>query len=160
MDLSKCGGLTDARQASTGSNSGTQLKLRDYKDLQGNAKPLKLEAWRTYQLIKTSGIMGDPYISTANPFWLLAILSQALTLSGSLVRFELFEGKSTSTPQLPFKRPQIPSNRDQQALNRGPLGVQVQTPSILDPNRNPSKKRLKCLLVFFGPEQGPPGPPK
>ena len=28
---------------------------------------------------------------------------------------------ATSTPQLPFKRPQIPSHRDQKALNRGPL---------------------------------------
>ena len=28
----------------------------------------------------------------------------------------------TSTPQLPFKRPQIPSNRDHKALNRGTLG--------------------------------------
>ena len=26
------------------------------------------------------------------------------------------------TPQLPFKRPQIPSNRDHKALNRGTLG--------------------------------------
>ena len=30
--------------------------------------------------------------------------------------------QSTSTPQLPLKTPQIPSNRDQKALNRGPLG--------------------------------------
>ena len=28
----------------------------------------------------------------------------------------------TSTPQLPIKVPQIPSNRDQEALNRGTLG--------------------------------------
>ena len=28
----------------------------------------------------------------------------------------------TSTPQLPFKRPQIPSNKDLKALNRGTLG--------------------------------------
>ena len=28
----------------------------------------------------------------------------------------------TSTPQLPFKTPQIPSNRDHKALNRGTLG--------------------------------------
>ena len=28
----------------------------------------------------------------------------------------------TSTPQLPFKRPQIPSNRDHMALNGGTLG--------------------------------------
>ena len=28
----------------------------------------------------------------------------------------------TSTPQLPFKRPQIPSNRDHEALTRGTLG--------------------------------------
>ena len=34
-------------------------------------------------------------------------------------------GPHTSTPQLPFKEPQIPSNRDQKALNRGPLGVYV-----------------------------------
>ena len=29
---------------------------------------------------------------------------------------------NTSTPQLPFKEPQIPSNRDHKALNRGTLG--------------------------------------
>ena len=29
---------------------------------------------------------------------------------------------TTSTPQLPFKTPQIPSNRDHKALNRGTLG--------------------------------------
>ena len=28
----------------------------------------------------------------------------------------------TSTPQLPFKRPHIPTNRDHKALNRGTLG--------------------------------------
>ena len=28
----------------------------------------------------------------------------------------------TSTPQLPFKRPHIPSNRDHKALNRAALG--------------------------------------
>ena len=28
----------------------------------------------------------------------------------------------SSTPQLPFQRPQIPSNRYQKALNRGTLG--------------------------------------
>ena len=28
----------------------------------------------------------------------------------------------SSTPQLPFKTPQIPSNRDHKALNRGTLG--------------------------------------
>ena len=28
----------------------------------------------------------------------------------------------TSTPQVPFKAPQIPSNRDHQALKRGTLG--------------------------------------
>ena len=32
---------------------------------------------------------------------------------------------STSTPQQPFKTPQIPSNRDQKAVNRGTLGVYV-----------------------------------
>ena len=30
--------------------------------------------------------------------------------------------KATSTPQLPFKIPQIPSNRDHKALNSGTLG--------------------------------------
>ena len=29
---------------------------------------------------------------------------------------------TTSTPQVPFKTPQIPSNRDHKALNRGTLG--------------------------------------
>ena len=29
---------------------------------------------------------------------------------------------TTSTPQLPFKTPQIPSNRDHKALNRATLG--------------------------------------
>ena len=29
---------------------------------------------------------------------------------------------SSSTPQLPFERPQIPSHKDHQALNRGTLG--------------------------------------
>ena len=32
------------------------------------------------------------------------------------------EGPVTSTPQLPFKEPQIPSNRDCKALNRGTSG--------------------------------------
>ena len=30
---------------------------------------------------------------------------------------------TTSTPQLPFKRPQISSNRDHKALNRGTLEI-------------------------------------
>ena len=31
----------------------------------------------------------------------------------------------TSTPQLPFKTPKLPSNRDHKALDRATLGVQV-----------------------------------
>ena len=37
----------------------------------------------------------------------------------------------TSTPQLPLKTPQIPSNRDQKALNRGPLGGLVSCVSFV-----------------------------
>ena len=33
----------------------------------------------------------------------------------------------TSTPQVPFKTPQIPPHRDHKALNRGTLGLQVLT---------------------------------
>ena len=43
-----------------------------------------------------------------------------LQQSAFLTSFKTVE--STSTPQLPFKRPQIPSNRDHKALNRGTLG--------------------------------------
>ena len=35
---------------------------------------------------------------------------------------QFWVSESTSTPQLSFKRPHIPSNRDHKALNRGTLG--------------------------------------
>ena len=38
--------------------------------------------------------------------------------------------EGTSTPQLPFKRPHIPTNRDHKALNRGTLGWSRYIPEL------------------------------
>ena len=47
---------------------------------------------------------------------------------------------NTSTPQLPFKIPQIPSNKDHKALNRGTFGglgsryfIAIRTPTLNGP---------------------------
>ena len=54
-------------------------------------------------------------------------------LSGILVFTVLVSGiLSSSTPQLPFKIRQIPSNRDHKALNRAGLGYYLQAQEVYD----------------------------
>ena len=54
--------------------------------------------------------------------------------------------KTISTPQLPFKIPQIPSNRDYKALNRGTLGgLGIHVPLL---------KLFLQALVFSSSEHG------
>ena len=50
-----------------------------------------------------------------NPLVLLKARAAPMAQMGNGLRW-------TSTPQLPFEEPQIPSNRDHKALNRGTLG--------------------------------------
>ena len=65
--------------------------------------------------------------------------SAGLTLRSAKSRSNLGDSKnsgpSSSTPQLPFKEPQIPSNADHKALNGGPLGgVGLRSPDNNDHN--------------------------
>ena len=49
-----------------------------------------------------------------------------------------------STPQLPFKRPQIPSNRDHKGLNRGTLGGLGVYPAVfIQPRSTVEAKKLE-----------------
>ena len=46
----------------------------------------------------------------------------------------MFESQvRSSTPQLPFKRPHIPTKRDQKALHRGTLGGLVSSSTLSGP---------------------------
>ena len=62
---------------------------------------------------------------------------------------------TTSTPQLPFKIPHIPSNRDHKAINRGTLGGLGTEPIFLvSPCIGPSLEPEREILMFmwsFGP---------
>ena len=57
-------------------------------------------------------------------FWVNVGYGRAIWPSRAL------KSPDTSTPQLPFKRPQIPSNRDHKALNRGTLGGLGKDPNL------------------------------
>ena len=49
-------------------------------------------------------------------------LTQSVQVVKDYFAETMLDIRYTSTPQLPFKEPQIPSNRDHKALNRGTLG--------------------------------------